>query len=140
MDSTSNTPGNNPSKKYPRVGRPTNYKVRFCQDIVDYFQNTADFPTIPGFANSIGTHKQVLYRWADEHEEFSDSFRRAIDIAESRLTLGALTRKYDSGFSKLLMSNYHGVTEKQELKLDGKVNNNLSGGIEIRFVDSTSSQ
>ena len=151
MDSTSTSvPGSTPSKskkkkkyalkKYPRAGRPTTYKARYCQDIVAYFSQPCDstfFPTVPGFAASIGSHKQRLYEWCEQYEEFRDSFRQSISFAESALTVGAMTRKYDAGFSRFLACNYMSLAEKQDVKVSGAMTNNLTGGIEIRFIDST---
>lgn len=117
------------------TGRPTTYRKSYCKAIIDYFRTAESkgfFPTVPGFATTIGTFKQRLYAWCDDHEEFRDSFKEALSYAEAQLLTGAMSRKYDAGFSRFLASNYHDLHEKAQLDTTVNVT-----GLNIRFVDST---
>lgn len=52
------------------AGRPTKYKKRYCQDLIDHMSQGYSFES---FAGLIGTTKDTIYAWSRKHKEFSDA-------------------------------------------------------------------
>jgi hypothetical protein len=61
-------------------GRPTTYKDRFCDLLIDHMTKGYSFES---FAAITDTCKDTLYEWVKVHPEFSDAKKRATD--KSRL-------------------------------------------------------
>ncbi len=61
-------------------GRPTDYDPAYCERVVEFL---ADGYSLAAFAGEIGVARSTVYKWADEHPEFSD----AIKIAQARSVL-----------------------------------------------------
>lgn len=59
-----------------RPGRPTKYKKKYCQDVIDFMSKGY---SLEAFAGSIGTHKDTIYEWQKKHTEFSDAVKIAKD-------------------------------------------------------------
>lgn len=62
------------------MGRPTDYNIRFCDELVTHMEQGLSYES---FAGSIGTCKQTLYNWEKAHKEFLDS--KEIGFEKSRL-------------------------------------------------------
>jgi len=56
-------------------GRPTKYKKRYCEDVIEHMKNGASFTS---FAASIEVPRQRLLEWKKKYKEF----RVACDTAE----------------------------------------------------------
>jgi hypothetical protein len=61
-------------EKYPTAGRPSEYKPEYCQRIIDYM---AKGHSLTAFAGSIDVDKATVYRWINQHPEFSEAADRA---------------------------------------------------------------
>lgn len=56
------------------AGRPTDYTPEFCEEIVEFMANGRH---VIEFAAHIDVAKSTIYKWAEEHKEFSDALKRA---------------------------------------------------------------
>ena len=60
------------------AGRPTTYDPKYCDEIVDFMEQGY---SVTGFAGHIRVARSTIYKWADEHEEFSDALKTAQAVA-----------------------------------------------------------
>ena len=84
------------------------------------------FPTKGGFVSWLRKKKNIkitcttINSWSSGEAEyahgFCDAFKECEQMAEDLLHSGALSRKFDSGYSKLLASACFGIREKTEVK------------------------
>lgn len=56
------------------AGRPTKYDDTFCDAIIDFM---ADGYSVTAFAGSIRVSRSTVYKWAEDHPEFSDALETA---------------------------------------------------------------
>lgn len=119
-------------------GRPTKYRKRYCQEIIDYFSSVkpfkeseisvkgkqfekiekkilyAGFPTFEEFAHRLGVHVDTLNQWAKDHKEFSQAYARAKSLQKVDLYTGGLSGVYNSNVVALIASHEHSIRLKQE--------------------------
>lgn len=130
-------------KKSP-VGRPTDYRKKYCREIIDYFEveyqefeeqvasqgkavtvkknRLTKFPTIEGFCVEIGITKETLHRWVKKHEEFSDAYKIAKQKQKQILVQGGLTSEFNSSFAKFVAVNCTDLVDKSEVKTENEHN------------------
>ena len=53
-------------------GRPSDYDPSYCDEVVDFLK---DGFSLAAFAGHIGVARSTVYKWADEHPEFSDAVK-----------------------------------------------------------------
>ena len=131
-------------KKNPQpAGRKPLYKPEYCEAIIEYMSNppmprarykefyngkgdlirkeaieqAPVYPTVAGFAASIGTHKATIYNWKDEYPEFFDAFTRAMSFQEQLLVSETLGNNYNAQFARLIASTNMGYVEKQAIEI-----------------------
>jgi len=80
-------------------------------------------PKIEDFATFIGFHKDTVYKWAEENPEFSDALDKIRTAQHKMLVDGAVSGRYNSTISKLILSSNHGYREKSDVTTDGKAIN-----------------
>ena len=107
------------------AGRPTDYTDDFPDKLIEYFsQATSDsFPTMAGFAISIGKCRTTLHDWATKrnedgslvYPEFSYVYGRAKDYQENLLVPNALSGKFNPAFSAFFAKNHLDYSDKREL-------------------------
>jgi len=102
-------------------GRPSKFEEA-REDLIE----AADGPlNLKQVANKGGISRSTLYEYLDEHEEFSDSFKRARARAAERLTERALDPddEIDVSFARFLLERSFKFikTERQEVELDGNI-------------------
>lgn len=56
------------------VGRPTKYNPVFCDEAVEFMSQGY---STKAFAGHIGVSLSTVYKWMDEHQEFSDAIKTA---------------------------------------------------------------
>jgi len=56
------------------AGRPTDYRPEYCDDIVDYLTEGRH---IIEYAAKLSVAKSTIYKWAEQHQEFSDALKKA---------------------------------------------------------------
>ncbi len=78
-------------------------------------------PSFEKFARSIGATLEEIACFR-KHSEFERAYRECSEIRRDYLIDGALTRRYDSSFSKFLLSAEYGMGEKEKEKEDGELN------------------
>ncbi len=59
------------------AGRPTKYKKKYCEEVIEHMKNGASFTS---FAAKIGVPRETINRWEKKHEEF----RLACKTAEEK--------------------------------------------------------
>ena len=131
-----------------KVGRPTKYQKKYCDEIIEYFnkppQNcmykeeyfndgtlksktpiitAIEFPTFQGYANEIGVNIDTLHEWKDKYEEFSEAYTRAKQLQEKIWLVNAMGGLYNSQFAQFFGKNCLGYKDKQELEHSGNINN-----------------
>jgi len=74
--------------------------------------------TIIGLAVFMDMAKDTIIEYGKK-EEFSDPYKKAMNIAEEHLVKYSLTGKYNPTVSIFLMKNNHGYADKQEIKHSG---------------------
>lgn len=129
-----------------KVGAPSKYKKKFCEEIIDYFsvppqrteykreyfQNgelksevpilTAnEFPTFQGFADSIGVHIDTLHEWKEKYPEFSEAYMRAKQLQEKIWLVNGMQNLYNSQFAQFFGKNCLGYTDKTEVSHTGNI-------------------
>ncbi len=60
------------------MGRPTKYKQKYCKMLIDHM--SLGYP-LETFATEINVHRDTLYEWARQNEEFSDTIKRGRDLS-----------------------------------------------------------
>lgn len=110
-------------------GRPSKYDPIYCEEILTYFNELEEFPTLAGFAVSIDAHKDTLNEWGSVHDEFSVAIKKAKGIQEGRLVTGAMANSYNTAFSIFFAKNNLGYKDKTETEHSGNVtvNNTMYG-------------
>ncbi len=123
-------------------GRPTKYKERYCQDIIDFFTGheltrervkatgkddyTATeeianiYPTFHDFAKTIGVNYSTARDWVDRYPKFHESYNRCKKIQHEIIVKCALSGLYNASFSIFAMKNIAGWRDKRELEHTGK--------------------
>lgn len=103
-----------------KMGRPTKYSKKVLEITNDYIENYADhghkIPSIAGLAVLLKTSRETITRWATEKgkEDFSRMVQLLMASQEQALTCNGLDGTYNSGITKLILSNNHGYHEKPE--------------------------
>jgi transposase-like protein len=87
-----------------------------------------------GCARAAGVSKDTLYRWLDEHPDFSTDFARARARAEKDLARDALQEEVNPRMAQFLLARAFDYTERQEIEHDGEID---TGNIVIDFSDTS---
>jgi hypothetical protein len=131
-------------------GRPTKYKNIYCQMIIDYFKREpftqekiittykdgttkegiklipCNFPTIEGFAVSIGVCHNTVLNWLNDNPRFLSAYNYAKACQKDILTQNGLLGLYNCLFAKFVAINSTDMVDKQEF-----VNTNTNTNIQI---------
>ena len=123
----------------PINGRPTKYKVQYCEEIITFFDQepysvvedddgnvmvsangkpvfkACPLPTFEHFAQSIGVHVDTLHEWADKHPKFSESKKRASQCQKNILIQNGLTGGYNNTFSIFIAKSCLGMRDGNEV-------------------------
>lgn len=96
------------------------------------------FPTLEMFAVNIGVTSRTLREWAyvdengdSKHPLFSSAYAQARERQFAIAKENAISKQYDSNFSKFILVNEFGMRDKQE------VDTNVSGKLETPVDDKT---
>lgn len=65
-------------EKHPG-GRPTKYDPSFCEKVIEFMRQGDSKEAVAG---RLEIAKDTLYRWAKEHEEFSDAIKRGETLSQ----------------------------------------------------------
>lgn len=137
-----------------KLGRPSLYKDEFVDKLKTYFSGSltkknhngdevaTDFPTLEGFALSIGVSRDTLHEWANakdengelKHQEFSDAVTIAKDFQKNHLTNNGLHGRFNAPFAMFIAKASLGMRDKlpgedllvQNNNSNSNLNNNVS--------------
>ncbi len=99
-------------------GRPVIYDDEFIERECDAFEawmadEESDAIFLTEFASSRGYSRKRLPEFAEKSKRFADVLEIAKEWQEHKLTKGAMTRAYDSGFTKFVMPRVCGAQWKE---------------------------
>lgn len=112
-----------------QTGRPVIYTPEFIDKMAIEFSEWLKNPMnvwFKDFALDRDLNPDLLSIWAKENERFSGVYQLAKHRQESRLINGGLINLYNGSIVKLVLSNAHGWSDKQESKLSGDAVNPLA--------------
>lgn len=121
--------GHEPYNKNGEGGRPLKYDDAFIENEAIELENWIEKPNsiwFEDFANKRGYSPEYLSRWAKENERFNQAYKRAQALQKSLLVRGGLTNKFNPNFTKFVMANTCGWSDRQETKISGDAVNPLS--------------
>lgn len=144
---------------YMPAGRPTKYKKQYCEEIIRFFdvpqtkiqkvtQITAsgvtefnkevpeNLPTIIGFARKIGVLSETLKEWADKYEEFSVSYRKALELEKEFLIQNGLKGFYQPNIFQFIASNLTDMKNKETKEHTGADGGPIQTKVTVEFVDA----
>ena len=140
-----------------KVGRPTKYDPKYCDELIKFFNIEphfetpvvttykdgttkeevklipSDLPTLASFASSIGVHRDTIHQWATEHKEFSDTIKEAKEHQERILVTNGLIGLYQGAFAIFTAKNVIGWKDKTEIEHSGDQDNPIL----ISNIDAT---
>ena len=124
------------------MARPTKYKKKYCKMIIDFFKREpfikekiittykdgtekediklipCNFPTIEGFAVSIGVCHNTILNWLDNNLEFLRAYNYAKACQKDILTQNGLLGLYNCLFAKFVAINSTDMKEKSEQEVN----------------------
>ncbi len=77
------------------------------------------FPTFELFAASIGVVPNTLLNWCEKHPRFADTYALAKSIQLGIAKSHGIMKDYDSNFTKFLLVNDHGMSDKATFESAG---------------------
>ena len=110
----------------------TKYKDEYVDSLLMFYRDDSNvFPTIEGFAESIGLAVRTVYYWIEneaKYPRFAEAYAQARAIQKNKLIIGALTRRFDPSFARFIAINYHDLKDKieQEIKGDAEFRVNIN--------------
>lgn len=129
-----------------KVGRPTKYKRKFCDEIIEFFdvapwemrevathlrngstvikdeRYPSRFPTMERFAHNIGVHVDTMIEWTTKYPQFSEAYKRAQQLQKDLLVENGLQGAYQSNFAIFVAQNFTDMRDKKDIKLGGDLN------------------
>lgn len=79
-----------PAKR--EVGRPSSYRVEFCQAVQERAEILAEGATDTAIADALGVDVRTIYRWRDEHEDFAAACEAVKERANHRVEASLFKR------------------------------------------------
>lgn len=122
-------------------GRPKKYTDEFIEKEAVEFEKWIEKPNSPwfeDFANQRGYSGEYLSRWAKINEKFNQVYEKAQSMQKGILVKGGLTNKFNSNFTKFVMANTCGWSDKSESKISGDAVNPLA--FILKSVDGSSKE
>lgn len=134
-----------PKKKKNKGGRPTKYKEKYCEEIVEFFsvppyedkvtesynkmgreiktyhRGANDIPFLSGFARKIGVCHDTILEWAEKHEGFSVALKKAKELQEEFLITNGLLGLYNSTFAIFTAKNITDMRDQQNIQVDALI-------------------
>lgn len=118
-------------------GRPTKYYPEISIKIEEYIATTGrentSLPTVEGLSLYLGISKDTLYRWTEDHPEFSDAIKRILAQQKKQLMDDGMYggKEVNSAMAIFLLKVNHGMKENEPTSL---TQINVEKGNEITFV------
>ena len=108
--------GHKPYLGCEKGGRPLKYTVKFIETEADAFElwmQREDSLWYKNFALARGYLPDQFSEWAKTTEKFSRVYRKSQEWQQSKLIKGGLLNKFNAGFTKFVMGNTCGWSDKQ---------------------------
>lgn len=141
------------------AGRPTKYKKQYCEEIIRFFdipqtklqkvthvtasgvtefnkEVPENLPTIIGFARKIGVLSETLKEWAEKYEEFSVSYKKALELEKEFLIQNALKGFYQPNIFQFIASNLTDMRNKETKEHTGADGGPVETKITVEFIQS----
>jgi DNA-packaging protein gp3 len=102
-------------------GRPEKYtqeKIEWEADAFLEWMARPDSIWYKDFALERGYPAEYLSIWAKSNKRFSQVYERAKEWQQSKLVKGGLLNQFNAGFTKFVMSNTCGWTDRQQISGD----------------------
>jgi hypothetical protein len=110
--------GHKPYAGSEKGGRPIKYTPAFIEAEADAFEvwmQRKDSIWYKDFALERGYLPDQLSEWAKTNEKFSRVYRKAQEWQQSKLVKGGLLNQFNAGFTKFVMGNTCGWSDKQQI-------------------------
>lgn len=124
-----------------KTGRPTKYKPEYCQELIDYFNKIPQtnqlfedqngkphqvftpvlYPTFERWCADRSLNCETLKEWSEIHPDFSEAYTRAKQLQKDILLVNGASELYNSQFAKFIAINCHGMVDRQEVEMTGKI-------------------
>jgi len=124
-------------KRENKVGRPTKYLERYCDDVVKHMEQGA---SLTSFAASIDVCRDTITEWANTHPEFSLSVKRGkakcASWWESVARTGAVGGESNPALIIFGLKNMspHDWRDKQEVDHQSS-DGSMTPTIQVKFID-----
>ncbi len=113
--------GHRPYSGCEKGGRPAKYTPAFIEAEADAFEawmQQEDSLWYKDFALERGYLPDQLSEWAKTNEKFSRVYRKSQEWQQSKLVKGGLLNQFNAGFTKFVMGNTCGWSDKQQIAGD----------------------
>ncbi len=99
------------------------YNTELPKQLYVYFLSYSEpgVPSFDKFARSIGITLENINEFR-RHKEFERAYRECNEIRRDYLIDAALTKRFDSSFSKFLLTSEYGMGEKEKEESDSNIN------------------
>ena len=121
--------GHEPYPGCEKGGRPKKYDDAFIEKEAVELEKWIEKPCSPwfeDFANQRGYSPDYLSEWAKVNEKFFGAYKRFQAMQKSILIKGGLSNKFNPSFTKFVMANTCGWSDKTESKISGDAANPLA--------------
>lgn len=111
------------------LGRPPKYEAtKIAKGVGDYIElckSNSWLPSVEGLAVQLKVARSTVYKWAEEHEGFSDILEMLLSQQAAQLIQNGLVGTYNSTITKLMLTKHRGAdgkpyVDKQDVTSDGK--------------------
>lgn len=119
--------GHKPYQGCEKGGRPLKYTLEFIENEAEAFEawmHREESLWYKDFALERGYLPDQLSEWAKTNEKFSRVYKKSKEWQQSKLVKGGLLNKFNAGFTKFVMGNTCGWSDKQQIA--GDASNPLS--------------
>jgi len=116
--------GHPPYPGCEKGGRPREWTHDLIEEMADRFEAFMSRPDsiwYEDFCLEQGIDPDLLTKWSKINEKFNGVYVRSKVWQKSKLVKGGLLNDYNSSFTKFVMANTCGWSDKQETKVSGDV-------------------
>lgn len=151
-----NTIGFDTRVKAGETSPANKYKDEYCEAIIAYFAEPKSeilykrsfykdgtlkseepiilppkYPTFELFAASIGVVNNTLLNWCKRYPQFSNAYAIAKNLQLGIAKQNGVAKTYDSNFTKFLLVNDHGYTDKAQIESHNENINFNTGDLDL---------
>lgn len=92
-------------------GRPTDYGPDVLVKTAAYIENHEGLPNLAKLSRILGVTRTTIYKWREEHEEFSYICEELLAEQEDTLINNGLNGDFNPTITKLILTK-HGYSDK----------------------------